>query len=121
MAFAAHDSLGTFLESGLEIARHTRQLLLADQRSHLRLGIHSRTKGDLFRLLRDAFNYFVKCVFLDIETRSGAAALTMIEENGHGSSRNSFAHVGVFEDDVGRFATQFERYLLQIAGCSLED
>jgi hypothetical protein len=56
-----------------------------------------------------------------IETRTGGAALTHIEEDRARRAADRNIHVGVGEDDGRRFAAEFQRYLLQIAGGRLDD
>ena len=45
----------------------------------------------------------------------------MIEEDGAGRAGDGGVEIGVFEDDVGRFAAEFERDLLQVAGRGVND
>ena len=60
-------------------------------------------------------------LLLDVEPRARAAALPVIEEDGAGRAGNGGVEVGVVEDDVRRFAAEFERNFLQIAGGRLQD
>ena len=45
----------------------------------------------------------------------------MVEKDGAGSPRDGHVRVRVVQDDVGRFAAQFQRDLFQIAGRGLND
>ena len=76
---------------------------------------------DLFGLLRNAFHDPVKHAFLDIEARTGAAALSVIEEDGEGGTLNSCLQVHIVEEDVGRLAAEFERDLLKVPGSRMQD
>lgn len=70
----------------------------------------------------ESLNEFVVDALLDVDTRAGAAALAMVEENTEIDPADSIFNVGVVEDDVGALATKLESNLLQIAlGGSLED
>ena len=60
-------------------------------------------------MLGDAFHDSVEDGLLDVEARSGAAALAVIEEDGAGRSGDGVVEIGVFENDVGRLAAEFER------------
>ena len=62
-----------------------------------------------------------KTFFFDEEARAGAAALAVIEEDGHGGAGNGGFEIGVVDDDVGRFAAEFERNFLQVAGRGVND
>ena len=62
-----------------------------------------------------------KMSLLDVQPRARAAALAVIEEDGAGRAGNGGVQIGVVENDVGRFAAQFERDLLQIARGGLHD
>ena len=85
------------------------------------VGIHARPDADLRRVLSDAVDHFVEDLLLDVEARTGAAALAVIEEDSVGRSGDGGVDVGVVEDDVGRLAAEFERDLLQIASGGLKD
>ena len=83
--------------------------------------IESGTDVELFGALRDAVDDFVEDFLFDVEPRAGAAALAVIEEDGAGGAGNGAVEIGVVENDVGRFAAEFERNLLQVAGRGLHD
>src|SRR6202011_2310948 len=72
-------------------------------------------------MLGDAFHHLIESRTLHIKSRSGAAALAVVEENGAGRTRNGRFEIGVFEDDVGRFATEFKRNFLEIPRGSVDD
>src|SRR5664280_1676905 len=66
-------------------------------------------------------HHMVEDALLDVQPRSSAAALTLIEEDGARRSGDGCLHVGVREDQVGRLATQFEGNLFQVAGRRLQN
>ena len=72
-----------------------------------------------------SLNRSTNCVvdgFLHVDTRAGAAALAVVEEDAEVDPRDGVVDVGVLEDDVGRLAAEFEGDLLQVgAGGGLED
>ena len=72
-------------------------------------------------MLRDPFDHAVIYSFLDVQTRTRAAALPMVEENGTRSARDRGLKISVFEDHVGRLPAQFERHLFQITGRRMHD
>src|SRR5258706_6509953 len=64
---------------------------------------------------RGSFLYeFIIGFFFHVETRTGAAALALIEEEREVCAFDGFVHVGVGEDDVGTLAAEFERDALEI-------
>ncbi len=71
--------------------------------------------------LGDAVDDLVEDLVLDIEPRSGAAALAMVKENRTRRAGNGGLEVRIGEDDVGRLASQLQRDLLKVSGCGLHD
>ena len=70
----------------------------------------------------DAFNDFVKNIALDQQSRTGATTLTVVEENGVGRARDGCVEIAnVFENDVGRFAAEFEADFFQISRSGAND
>ena len=76
---------------------------------------------DLLGMIRDATNHFVENCLVDVQARTGAAALSVVEEDRVGRAGNAGLHVGVVEHDVGRLAAELQRNLLQISGSRLQD
>ena len=65
---------------------------------------------------------FVVDAGLDIDTRTSAAALAVVEENAEVDPRDGVFDVGIVEDNVGGFAAQLKGDLLEVGfGRSLED
>ena len=62
-----------------------------------------------------------KMSFSTYKPRSGAAALSVIEEDGAGRSGNGGIDIGIVQNDVGRFAAEFERDFFQVAGRGLHN
>ena len=81
----------------------------------------SRADVDLLCFRRHAFDHFVEDALLHVQPRAGAAALSVIEEDGAGRAGDRRLQIAVAKNDVGRFAAQFERHFLQIAGSRLKD
>src|SRR6202008_770582 len=50
----------------------------------------------------------------DKETRAGAAALALVEEEGEVRAFDGFVHIGVGENDVGALAAELERDALEV-------
>ena len=91
--------------SDLKIVADALQLLLGNQRPHMRLRIESRPHFDLFCLRRDAVHYAIEDWPLHIKPRSRAAALAMIEEDCAGRAGNRRIQVRIFENYIWRLAT----------------
>src|SRR5580704_292754 len=72
-------------------------------------------------MVSNAFHDSIEDRFLDVEARSGAAALAVIEEDRACGASNRRDEISVFEHDVRRFAAKFERHLLQVAGRGMHD
>src|SRR5580692_2722371 len=72
-------------------------------------------------MVGDAFDDAVEDGLLDVESRSGAATLAVIEENRARSSFDRCIEIGILEDDVRRLAAEFERHLLQVARRGMHD
>jgi len=64
---------------------------------------------DVTSMFGDTFHYLVERSPLNIKPRSRAAALPVVEENCAGSSRDGRFEISIFEDNVRRFASEFER------------
>jgi len=70
---------------------------------------------------RDAADELVIDLVLDEQPRAGAARSPGIGEHRHRRTRHRRIEVGVGEHDVGRFAAEFERDALEVAGGRLDD
>ena len=68
-----------------------------------------------------AFDDLIEDRTLDVETRAGAAALSVIEEDGAGRAGDCAIEIGILEDYVWRLAAEFERDLLEVAGRGVND
>src|SRR5581483_10718174 len=120
--FASTDNgFGSFLSAGIEVSADALLLLDRDQRSHLRVLGESGTELYLLCGGGHALDDLVEDCFFDIEAGSGAAALSVVEEDGAGGTGDGGVQVGITQDDVGRFATEFQRYFLEIAGSGVQD
>src|SRR4029077_3394905 len=121
VATSTSHGLGTFGKSGLEESANPIQLLGRNQRTHFGGGIHARSNIDFAGMVGNAFDDFVENTVLDVETGTGAAALSVIEEDGAGCARNRGVDVHVGEDNIGRLSTKFQRNFFQIAGSGLQN
>ena len=102
-AAAANGGLRAFGQPGFEIAANAVELFLGDERSHLARGFHSGTDANLRRELRDAVHDFVELFVFDVEPRTSATHLALIEEDGVGGAGNGAVDFRVLENDVGDF------------------
>src|ERR1700693_1352276 len=105
----------------LKIPAHPVALRLGHHRTHLCRGVEARAEFDGLSVRGDPFHDLIENALLDVQTRAGTAALTVVEENGVRRARNGDIQVRVFEDDNRRLASEFEQYMLQVAGGCRED
>jgi len=99
-----------------DVAGNLFELLLGDQRAHLGGGVEA---GADLHLLSDgahAFEDLVEDALVGEEAGAGAAGLALIEEDGGGGASDGGVHVGIGEDDGGRFTAEFEGDLFEVAG-----
>src|SRR5882672_1392918 len=68
-------------ESDLKVVADALQLLFGDQRTHLRVRLHTGPYFDVSSMFGDAVHYLIESRTLYIEPRTGAAALSVVEEN----------------------------------------
>ncbi len=64
---------------------------------------------------RGPAGHLVEHLFLYKQARTSATALAVIKDDGRGGASNGRLQIYILEDDVGRFAAQMERDLLEIA------
>ena len=98
---ATGDRLRALRETGFQITANAIHLFDRDQRPHLRVCIKPRPDSDLLRFFGHAFYHLVKYSLFHVQSRTGTATLSMIEEDGTGSTGNGDVHVGIFEHHVG--------------------
>ena len=118
---ASNDRLRAFREARFEVSADAIQLFFGDQRPHLRFRLKPRSNFNLLRVIGDAFDNTIVDRFLHVEARSSAATLAVIEEDCTRRAGNRGFEIGIFEDDVRRFATEFQGYFFQIAGGGVDD
>src|ERR1700722_2481268 len=112
---------GAFFSADFEESFDAIELLLRYQRSNGALLIEGIAHRDALAKIRELADYFVVAFALHENARAGAADLARIEEHAHHRGRHGLIQVGVREDDIRRFAAEFQRYLFQIAGGGLKD
>src|SRR5579864_6510919 len=108
-------------EASFHIFRDKAQLMIGYQRPHLCRRVEAWADLDLPGMLSDPLNDLLKHRFLNVETRTSAADLSLVEKNGIGSASNGDFHVCVFQDNVRRLATQFKRNLFEVACRCMHD
>lgn len=80
------------------------------------------TNDVLLCSLLEALNELVVDAFLDVDARSGTAALAVVEENTKVDPGDGIVNVCIVEDNVRALATELEGDLLQVgAGSGLHD
>jgi len=100
-ALAPTERTGSLLQPGGQIPADALQLFLRDERSHIRLGIEARAEPNLAPCLGDPRGNVIKELGMYIQTRTGAAALPMIEKDRRGHPGNRGRHIGVGQDNIG--------------------
>jgi hypothetical protein len=99
-AAAAGDRAGALLDPGVQVAAHARELLVGDQRAHLRVGVKAAAEPDLAGLLGHAGDHVVEHAGLDVQARARAAALAVVEEDRVRRAGDRDLEVGVVEHDL---------------------
>lgn len=113
---------GTLLLAALDVVHDTLELELRDLGTLEGVRGEGVTKLVLGGTLLEASDKLVVDLLVDQDTRTGAAALTVVEEDTEVSPRNGVVNVRIVEDNVGRLATQLQSDLLQVAlGSGLQD
>ena len=113
-AVAARQELRLLLLTGVDVAHHLVELVLIHLRPLFGVLIEGIADGALLRA-RDALVYkLVVALLLDVQPRTSAAALPLVEEQRKVSTFDGFIHVRVGEHDVGAFSAQLQRNALQV-------
>lgn len=113
---------GTLLLAALDVVHDTLELELRDLGTLEGVDGEGVTELVLGGTLLEASDEFVVDLLVDQDTRTGAAALAVVEEDTKVGPRDSVVNVGIVEDNVGRLATQLESDLLQVTlGSGLQD
>src|SRR5947207_15775730 len=93
----------------MDIAQDVFSLLLTNQWAYFCRSLcwiaHMQMSNSISQPRRKFFGYGV----LDKEATSGCAALSGIDEHAFDSPLDSTLKVGISEDDIWRFSTEFER------------
>src|SRR5580704_11340795 len=66
-------------------------------------------------MVGNAFHNSIEDGLLDIESRSSAATLAVVEEDRARGPRDGRVAISAFENDVRRFAAKFPRHFFQLA------
>src|SRR5437879_3520145 len=92
-----------------------------DQRSHFSGGIHAVADDDFVAGIGQTWEESVGKSALEEQARTGAANLALAGIDSEERIFQRHVEVGVGDDNVRTFATQFERYLFQISRGSFHD
>lgn len=80
------------------------------------------TDGVLLSTLLESLDELVVDTLLDVDTRTGAAGLSVVEVDTEVDPRDGVVNISIVKDDVGALATKLEGNLLQVGiGSSLHD
>src|SRR5450631_2898982 len=97
---APGEGSGALLLAEVKIPAHAVTLRLGHHRSHFCRGVESRAELDGLSVRGDPFYDLVEDVFLHVQARACAAALTVVEEDGARRARNGDIQVRIFKDDI---------------------
>ena len=100
------------LLANLEVFIHTLVLLFADQRTHLRLAFQRRAQFDLLRFFGHGIDEVLIYRLLHQDAAARGTYLALIDEDTKQRPVNGSFKIGVCEEDVRRFAAEFERHAL---------
>ena len=120
-ALAADHSRRAFLLTDVEIASDTAELLLRHQRPDLDVRVDAIADFQALAEFGDLADEFVIDALLDKQPRAGAADLSGIGEHRHCRARHRRIDIRIGEHDIRRFAAEFERDALEVAGRRPDD
>lgn len=122
VALAANLDSSTLLLTGLDVAHDAVILKLADLGALEGLVVEGVTDLVLGGALLEGLDELVVDTLLDVDTRTGAASLAVVEVDTEVDPVNGLLDIGIVEDNVGGLATKLEGNLLQVGlGGSLHD
>lgn len=122
MAVATHVAGSTLLLALGNVVHDTVKLDLGDLGALVGGLVERITDLGGSRELLEAGKELVVDALLDVDTRTSAAALTVVEEDTLVGPLDGLVEVGIVKDDVGRLATELEGDLLEVAlGSGLHD
>lgn len=112
----------TFILALLNVTHDTIELHLADLRALESLGVEWITDFEGPDVLGELLHEGVVDAFLDVDSGTGAAALSVVEVDTECAPLDGLLEISIVKDDVGALASQFERDVLQVAvRSSLQD
>ncbi len=118
MALATSCNGGTALLALLDVAHDALKLKLADLGTLEGVLVEWVTDGVLLGTRLEGGDELVVDAFLNVDTRTGTAALTVVVVDTKVDPRDGLLDIGVIEDNVGGLATKFQGDLLQVGGGS---
>ena len=102
------------MASRVEKATHRVELLVGDEWAHLGVRVKAITQLDRLGDVGHTGHHLIEAVGLDVQSRTGDAALTMIEEDRIGGAGDHDRGISIGEHDVGALASQLEAHFLQV-------
>lgn len=111
---ASHCDLGSGLLAVVNVGHDSVELELRDLGTLEGVCLEWITDLQGRDLFLECLHELVVDAILNVDSRSGAAALTVVEEETESSPLDGLVEIGVLADDVGRLASQFEGDLLQV-------
>ena len=119
--FAAGENLTALLARDFDIGQYTVAMHLAGQWAHL--GIWVERIAEPYRLGQccEFFEKFFCNRFMQHQTRTGDAGLTLVMENRPRCAIDSCWQKRIFKHNVGALAAEFELHFFQITGRGFDD
>src|SRR5262249_36971123 len=109
LQFTSPDNgFSSFGGAAIKIAANPIELFLGYQGPHHRGRIETRTNSNFLGFVGHAFDNLIENALMGKQAGTGTAALSLIKEDGGSASGNCDSHVSVLENDVGRFAAEFQ-------------
>src|ERR1700743_1240893 len=113
-AITTGHQLCAFFLAGLNVAHDLLELRVVNLRALLGGRVQRIAHGTFLGAGGAAFHKFVIAFFFHVRTRTGAATLTLVEEEGKVRAFNRGVHVGIGKSDVWALAAQLQRYALEV-------
>ncbi|SKN54631.1 Uncharacterised protein [Mycobacteroides abscessus subsp. massiliense] len=106
--FTAGNDAAAFLFADFDVFQNGLELTGIDLRTHLGVVFPRQADFDFFEFFSQSIDEFVVNAFLYKNARTGAAHLALVEQNTFLRAFEGFVERHIVEEDIGRFAAQFQ-------------
>ena len=111
----------SFLLTDVKIGVDPVVLFFADERPHLGVAFERRTELDALGFFGHGFDEFGINLFFDQDAAAGGTDFALIDEHAEERAIHGGFPIGVGEENVRRFAAEFERDALERVRGALDD